>query len=349
MLDEKTEQQMIEELDSATNALDGSSTATPGKEATPPFPENQATKTEVKEPEQGATQEEEEIPDLKDNENPNRENWKALRDRTKREEKERKRLETELKELKNKAVPTTPPQTVSPTSIPTQTSPQIQADPVVRQPAVTIERTVEYFRKGLRGDFGDKSQEYVELSREALNEYPPHELSEMFRRAKSGYFGEESSEIAEAIKDQLIISNADWAKQQEVVRQKELAGSMRNQSIQKVLQRHPELNDENSEFTKTVKVVAENIQKTAPQLLGHPNILEILAEQAELRLKSTQFETVSKEIETLKKERDDLKTKYEKITSPEATRRSSPENSPDDMESARQEIREHERLRRDGG
>jgi hypothetical protein len=295
--------------------------------------------------------EDSDIPDIPADKVPKSDDYRTLREKTKEFKRKLKEAEERLKGLEGQKVPmvgaSTEPQQIP--GIPAQ-SPQAQPE---KKQTVALERLIDVLQKAQKGEFGDRSEEYIVTASEMLSDYSPYELAEELKKANRGAFGDASAEIAQKLKDQIPLATANWQKRQEDSRQGQILYQQIADSRRRAEEKHPELKDPKSEFSGLYAKVAEEIigvfdqsgnlvkPGIAPNLLNHPQVSELLAEQTRIRIMAER----ARELEKTVKEKDELKKKLEKITAPEggSGRRAQQLSAEDqDLEDIRNEIRMHQ-------
>lgn len=265
----------------------------------------------------------EEIDGISEDAPPNKENFKKLREGRKRDRELLREAQGKLKELESKQQSSTPVVKTPEPKIESNSSPD-------SKPNIPLDQVLEYYGKGMAGDYGDRSREYVELSKEALDKYSPQELAHALSRANRNGFGEYSEDIAEMLNRQLPVANAFFqdnltARQQQADRKRQY-----QESNARAVEKFPGLKDRNSDFSKKFTEVLHDLvgqmdekgqlvkQGKFPELINYPQSAEILAEQTDLRIRAEE----AKKVPDLLKEIETLKQKLENITSPETGGRS---------------------------
>ena len=366
MSDEVTEQSQVEEIEKAILEMDGEqedksneqrTTESETKETHPkPDPgeegkEQSSTdksetgteedKSEKKSGEEGT--EEEIIDDVPETADPNKENFKKLREGRKRDKQKLREMQDKLKELE-KSQSTTPVDKVP--------NPVLDNEPSNKEPDLELSQVLDYYGKGINGDLGERSQEYVELAKQALNKFSPQEIAQALKKSSGGGFGEHSEDITEILRVQLPIANATYMDQVNIQKEQQTAIQQRESSNKLVLEKYPDIQDKTSEFSKKYFEVIQDLVGQLdgngrlikagkfPGLINYPQAPEIFAEQAEIRLKAKEAEKVP----VLLKEIKELKQKIGNITSPETGGRSTGSRKIDtdkqELEDIANEIRE---------
>ncbi len=289
------------------------------------------------------------IPDIEPGKKPKGEDYKALRDLAKDFKKKAKEYEKQLDEFKKG------------TAVPPNLSPKVETRQEPNQssrreglqsstPSVPIDRILEIYVGASQGKYGEKGEEYVNMASDALSEYSPFELAEAFQKAKRGGYGECSEEIVDKLRDQIPLAQVNYLKKEEEGRKRMVVGEQIANSRKRAEQKYPDLLKPDTELAKEYTLVVKELigefdqsgrlvkEGVSPNLLNHPNVSEMLAEQASIRLAARR----TSEYDKILKERDELKLKMEKIKSPEGggasrTVVSKPEDA--DLEESRAEIR----------